>query len=234
MARRFFRKLAPSDHKLRQSRVLAVFGSLLLNRRVVQLNRHSAAFGVACGLAWAWIALPIQTLGAVAMALLWRGNVPLAAAFTWVSNPITWVPCFYFAYRVGLVITGAQPISGVEQELREIMGAGFISGIWQSAVFLGENLLRLYPMYIGGAVLATLNGVAAYVLVQLAWRWNIVRRWRFRHASRVSRLAALLPGKGADTTPRPPLPARLSGGFAHLARSAANVRNVRGQVRQHV
>src|SRR5688572_3632838 len=100
MARHLFRKIVPSEQTMRQTRSLRVFGNTLLNRRLWHLNRHSTAWGVASGLFWAWIPLPIQTIAAVGMAIAGRGNIALAMAFTWVSNPLTLIPCFLLSYTV--------------------------------------------------------------------------------------------------------------------------------------
>ena len=40
------------------------------------------------------------------MASLVRGNHLLAAAGTWISNPFTYVPLFWFNYRLGALLLG--------------------------------------------------------------------------------------------------------------------------------
>ena len=212
MARRVFRKLMPDEERLRDNRLLRVFGATIFNKRLWQLNRHSTAFGIASGVFWAWIALPVQTLGAVGFALLGRGNVALAMAFTWISNPLTWVPCFLLAYKVGLIVTGAEPVGGFRQEIEEVMGAGLFEGTWVAIKFLATNALRLYPMYVGGVVLGIVTGGLSYLGVIVGWRWHVARRWWRRHEQRL----ALNPKR------------KLSGGFGHLARLARRRRQVAG------
>jgi uncharacterized protein (DUF2062 family) len=136
------------------------------------------------------------------MSLLGRGNVPLAVAFTWVSNPLTWVPCFWLAYLVGLPLTPAEPVEDLKPMIREAMDAGFVAGMWQAGGFLLDNLPRLYPMYIGGVILGFATGGSAYVFVNLLWRIRIVRRWHRRHHER------------RKLNPKQ----MLTSGFAHLAR----------------
>lgn len=204
MPRRFFRKLIPSEEKMRQNRALRVFGSTLLNRRLWHLNRHSSAWGVACGLFWAWIAVPLQTVGAVATAIIGRGNVPLAMAFTWISNPITWIPCFWLGYKLGIWITGAPGISGFDARIREIMSAGMIDGLKLTTRLITEDTARIWPMFLGGALLGLVSAAIGYVTVKFAWRWNIVRRWQHRHQTRTRMNPAH----------------RITSGFAHLARKA--------------
>jgi uncharacterized protein (DUF2062 family) len=47
-----------------------------------------------------------QTLLGVALASLLRGNHLLAAAGTWISNPLTYVPLYWFNYRLGSLLLG--------------------------------------------------------------------------------------------------------------------------------
>ena len=47
-----------------------------------------------------------QTLLGVALASLVRGNHLLAAAGTWISNPITYVPLYWFNYQLGCLVLG--------------------------------------------------------------------------------------------------------------------------------
>ena len=161
-----------------------VLGTTLLNRRLWHLNRHSVAWGVASGVFWAWIMLPVQTIGAVATSIFTRGNVPLAMASTWISNPLTMVPCFFLTYYVGLKVTGTEPIHGLEAQLRAAMDAGLLEGTRMTAKLLFEQLPHLYPVYIGGVVVGAVTALISYVVVKVIWRWSLIRRWNRRHDER--------------------------------------------------
>ena len=43
----------------------------------------------------------LQTLMGVFLAKFFKGNTILAAVGTWISNPFTYIPLYYFNYRVG-------------------------------------------------------------------------------------------------------------------------------------
>ena len=45
----------------------------------------------------------LQTLLGVFLAKLAKGNILLAAIGTWISNPFTYVPLYYFNYKVGSI-----------------------------------------------------------------------------------------------------------------------------------
>jgi len=46
----------------------------------------------------------LQTLMGVFLAKILKGNSILAALGTWISNPFTYVPLYYFNYRVGSLL----------------------------------------------------------------------------------------------------------------------------------
>ncbi len=46
----------------------------------------------------------LQTIMGLLLAKIFRGNSILAAVGTWISNPLTYVPLYYFNYRLGSVI----------------------------------------------------------------------------------------------------------------------------------
>ena len=61
------------------------------------------AAGIFCG---CFPFFGLQTLLGVALASLVRGNHLLAAAGTWISNPFTYVPLYWFNYRIGCLVLG--------------------------------------------------------------------------------------------------------------------------------
>ena len=48
----------------------------------------------------------LQTFLGLGLASLLRGNHFLAAAGTWISNPITYIPLYWLNYRVGCIFLG--------------------------------------------------------------------------------------------------------------------------------
>jgi uncharacterized protein len=60
------------------------------------------ARGLAVGVFAGWFPLfGLQIILSVALAALVRGNKLVAAASTWVSNPLTYIPIYLFNFRVG-------------------------------------------------------------------------------------------------------------------------------------
>ena len=52
----------------------------------------------------------LQTLIGVFLAKIFKGNTILAAVGTWVSNPFTYVPLYYFNYRVGSLLLNTDQV----------------------------------------------------------------------------------------------------------------------------
>ena len=61
------------------------------------------AAGIFCG---CFPIFGLQTLVGIALASVVRGNHLLAAAGTWISNPFTYVPLYWFNYQLGALLLG--------------------------------------------------------------------------------------------------------------------------------
>ncbi len=75
-----------------------------LYRRIVQLEAspHRVGLGAALGVLFGTLMPPgLQLITCIPVALLCRASAVAAAAGTCISNPITYVPLYYFTCRVG-------------------------------------------------------------------------------------------------------------------------------------
>lgn len=223
MSRKFFRKYLPARERLHNDRLLSVFGRMLHNPNLWHLNRHSVSRGIGAGLWWAFIPVPGQTVLATLTALKLRGNVPLAIALTWVSNPLTMVPCAIAAYQLGILAT-RQPRMP-EHEFQNLLSSFAhldFAGAWH---FVTNNIGRLWPFFVGSVILSTLAALVGYLLVQWMWRWNLVRRWQKRgHLVHCRVCHKPVPTDENSTCPHcgaaSPKRTRIGLGFAAIARLA--------------
>jgi uncharacterized protein len=124
-----------------------------LFKRVTRLSGtpHSIAAGAACGVAISFTPfIGFHLLGALLLCLLVRGNYVAAAVGTLVGNPWTLPFIFVVAYELGHVLlgTGAGPIEPVRN--------------WDLATLLAEVEAVLWPMTVGGLLLALIAGLATY------------------------------------------------------------------------
>ena len=107
--RRRYKKFARKTYRFlrnrkrrRENRFFEWLGDRILNRDLWRPRRHAVAIGVAIGVAVSMLPpIPVQMLLAAVIAVLLRGNIPIAAAACWVSNPLTWAPILYFQRAFG-------------------------------------------------------------------------------------------------------------------------------------
>lgn len=159
----------PTREHLRGSRWLRPFAHHFDNDQLWRTDRASVARAVAVGVFFGFL-LPIaQFLFAVAAAILLRANVAIAAASTLVSNPLTFPPIYWAAYRLGRRILGesVDPAGAarLERQAEELLTQpGFLAGIWQSIQDAGA------PLVVGLGVMAVGGALIGYALVWLLWR----------------------------------------------------------------
>ena len=101
----------PTPEKLHQNRIVRWFAPFLADARLWHMNRNSLGRAVYIGVLCAFFPLPGQMPLAIIGALLFRANVPMAIALTWLTNPLTTIPIFWAAYCVGAFLLG-EPLIG--------------------------------------------------------------------------------------------------------------------------
>lgn len=148
----------------------------LKDPRLWHLTRRSVARSVAAGAIGGLVPGPLQMLVAALLALLLRGNVPLAMLVTLYSNPLTIGPLYWLAYRLGMLFVGT-PNGGGWPLLSSVFDVGLAAWLQELldwALALGPALLLGLPL------LAILFAVFGYMLVNLAWRLHVLWQLRLR------------------------------------------------------
>lgn len=176
MPRKFFRKYLPDADTVRSSRLVAPFAGWLHHPNLWHLNRRSVSGAVAIGLFCGLIPGPLQMLTALALAIPFRKNIPVALLVTLYTNPFTIVPLYLLAYGYGqLLLGGAQGAAPIEPFLwdwGDFAGSLRELGAWMLA--LGK------PLALGLVALALTLAAVGYFAVELAWRAYVVAAWRAR------------------------------------------------------
>ena len=99
-----------------------------------------------------------QTLLGVFFARLARGNIYLAAIGTWISNPLTYIPLYYFNYKVGSIFINNSPDEIIEENL-------VINDLWkQGSIF---SLRLLLGSCCVGLLLAFISGSIVYLFYKI-------------------------------------------------------------------
>jgi uncharacterized protein len=127
---------------------------------------------------------PVQFLAAALLAVGFKVNLPIAVAVTLYSNPLTIVPLYYAAFKLGELVLwrGNGEFSDIALSLE---GKGFREWIpaaleWIASV--GK------PLLIGLPLLAVILAIVGYVLVDTAWRLHVRIEWRRRQLRRAKAL----------------------------------------------
>ena len=94
----------------------------------------------------------LQTLMGVFLAKIFKGNTIFAAVGTWISNPFTYVPLYYFNYRVGslLLNTDQDIVDFTHITTNQLWFEG-----WQlsSRLLIGSIYVGLFTGIMGGLLL---------------------------------------------------------------------------------
>jgi hypothetical protein len=137
----------------------------------IQGSPQALARGLACGVfAGLFPFFGSQTLLALLLAIILRGNKILAAVGPWISNPFTSVPIYIFNFQVGKWLLGDR--SSTELSLQS----------WQDVKELGIDII--WPLFVGcvavGSVCAILSYFGGLWLIRRVRASNQQRRRRRR------------------------------------------------------
>lgn len=182
--RKFFRRYSPSHETLQKNWMLRPMAHMLARPGVMRFNRRSVALAVGIGLFFAFIVPVAQIPFAAVAALVMRANIPVAALSTFVTNPFTFPPIYYLAYRTGMLVTGNVAPVVAHREIDAALGAqsGTVAQWLPTLLDWISGVGR--PLVIGLVIFAVCGAILGYFSVDLAWRWAIVRRLRRRIAAR--------------------------------------------------
>jgi hypothetical protein len=115
-------------------------------------------------------------LGALALAIPLRKNLPVALLTTLYTNPFTIVPIYLLAYGYGQLLLGASqapmPIEPFLWDWGDFTGS--LRGMWTWVLALGK------PLAVGLGALSVTLAAIGYFSAELAWRLYVVMAWRAR------------------------------------------------------
>jgi uncharacterized protein (DUF2062 family) len=161
-------KSLPSRELLAAHPWLKPVACRLLDPQLWRLQHESVARGVAVGTFWAFVIPVGQVVVAAAHCTFWRANIPVAAAMTMVTNPLTIGFWLWLAYQLGSLVLGEPLVPAMPP------GAGSVAWL----VGLG------WPTVLGMGLFACGGASGGYLGVKLIWR---LRVWAWRRARRKHR-----------------------------------------------
>lgn len=164
----------PHPHTITENRWLSWLGPRIKEPNLWHLNRRSVSSGVAIGILCAFIPGPIQIFMAVFLCFMVRGNLPLALGSTWISNPLTYIPIYYFCYEVGVWILGV-PTDSMGNPIKI-----HIQGNVDDFQRLADQLLEvgweaIGTLLLGCFVVGVICSASSFVFIRMLWRLHVYR-----------------------------------------------------------
>lgn len=165
---------APKREELANSRWLRRFGGRALNSEFWRFTRRSVPRGVAVGL---WVGIfalipGVQIIGSALVSIPLRANIPVAAAMTFLTNPLTTPFLLGASWFVGssLGLGGQKGIPGRQASLEA----------WLGWLFSDAALATVGGLFI----IASATAALSYFLSIWVWRWWAGRKWKRRALKR--------------------------------------------------
>lgn len=176
----WFRSAMPTQQALRDNRYTRPFAGRILRGELWRFTRHSVPRGVALGLLVGIIIPVAQTLFAALFALPVRANVPVAAATTFVTNPVTTPVIWVVAYKVGEFLLRVDAMTYGKPVNTAVHASAL--GEWMRWMTDQAGVLAF-----GLVVVAVISAALGYLLSAWGWRWWILRKRRRDLARRRAR-----------------------------------------------
>jgi uncharacterized protein (DUF2062 family) len=165
-------RIMPKREELEANRFVAPFAR---RHELWRFTRRSVPRGVAVGLLVGIFALipGIQIIGAALLCVPCRGNIPIAAAMTFLSNPLTTPLILLASAYIGNKL-------GFHADIDTLMamidhGAGLKEWVYWLLSDAAPALL------IGLLIISTVSAAVGYLVSAFVWRWWIGHKRRTRY-----------------------------------------------------
>ena len=148
MIRKIFKKQQTNG------KIKAFIKKYKIPREYLSINRKSISKGIAIGLFWAFVPMPMQMLAVLAITPFIKFNVPIAISMVWLSNPITMPFMYYMEYVTGNFILGLEGIDNMDLSL------DWFSDNWDKIIV---------PLYVGTLPFAVGVSSLVYFIINKQW-----------------------------------------------------------------
>jgi uncharacterized protein len=166
---------APTPASFENNRFLRPFAKRVFHPSLWRFNRRSVPRGVGLGLlVGIFLLIPgVQIVGVALLALPLRANIPIGAAMTFLSMPLT-TPFILAAsvYTGNLILDiGAD--------------AGRVAAMIKDGASISQWINWLFSeaapaLVLGLAIISVVAAIIGYFAAKIIWRWRIARKWKNR------------------------------------------------------
>ena len=184
MPKKFIRRHIPKPEHIVNLPGMHRLGSRITEPNLWHINRRSISGAVFWGILCAWIPFPSQMLIAAICAIVFRVNLPLSIALTWVTNPFTLIPIFYSSYCLGSVIFGIPLLDIAQIKIIVVHLTNSMFGETTTPLSSYGFKFDIRALLVGLVVEALVVATLAKVTVQWLWRWHVIRDLRIRQEER--------------------------------------------------
>ena len=188
--RDWIKQYLPTKESIRAQKSLGPVRDWLLKPEFWRFHRRAVSGAVFIGLFCAFLPVPFQMVIAGLLAVFTRCNVPIAMALVWITNPFTFAPIFFFAYKLGAWL--------LDMDAAHIEWEFSLRRLWSTMATIG------LPLLLGSVVCGWVSGLTGSVLSRWLWRRRVVRRWRHRQAQRSARQATMPSAEPRRDSPQRP------------------------------
>ena len=166
---------APTRESFERNRFFRPFAHRVFVPALWRFTRRSVPRGAALGLlVGIFLLIPgVQIAGAALLALPFRANIPIAAAMTFLSNPLTTPLLLAASVYVGNMILD---VGADVTRIRAMIDQGASLAEWTGWLFSGAAPALL----LGLAIISIVSAVVGYVIAAFGWRFWIARKWSKR------------------------------------------------------
>jgi len=129
------------------------------------------AFGIFLGL---MPIVPFQMASALALALLFKASKIMAAAGTWISNPLTIYPIYKYCYQIGSFMLSFDHSTKLFEPIAKALDAGEPLKVVKIILSGGGQVVSAFLL--GGMVLGIICAVPSYFL--FSYFFKTFHSWR--------------------------------------------------------
>jgi uncharacterized protein len=165
----FLKRITPSADSLEGRWYLRLFGKRVAHPGLWSLQRRAVTGAFGAGLAICFVPLPVHLPLAALAAIVWRLNLPMIIATVFLVNPLTALPIYYGAYRIGAAVLRESPVKFAFHPSWEWLQHG-LGPAWK-------------PFLIGCLICAVVAGFAGRISLELLLRARVRSRYRNRRNS---------------------------------------------------
>lgn len=173
MPRKLFKRFLPDPAIIRDNRWIALLGHRIHNSELWHLTKYSVAGAFFIGVFCAFLPIPMQSLLAAFLAVVFKRNIALSVALVFITNPLTMPAVFYFNYQVGTLLLHT-PV--LHDQL-------IVQDIWDRLIQNFDTIGK--PLLLGSLVCGLVFGYLSYLALHLFWIWKVKTNWYKRQKRRL-------------------------------------------------